>query len=152
MLIGAAGAPSSGKTTGQLGLAYHLKLKGAPCQFIGEPARAIIDKYGLAYQSEIEKGEKKIIKRAQENPDQTYITDGGIYLGQFYGGQPYGTEDYDLVIFYDTLYMGPPDSGRKHSYEQSIDIQAKMAKFFDNQPNVVRYSRMIKPDFVLKVA
>lgn len=144
-LIAALGCPGSGKTTAMLALAYNLKLQGVACEFMPEPARYVIDKLGYADQALIAQLEQENIDRAKAHPDRIWLTDSGIYHGQFYGGPVYGAEDYDLVVHFDQYFDAGPDSGRIHTPTQARELRARMATFAQNLPNCVAVSKLGNP-------
>ncbi|MBX0289740.1 ATP-binding protein [Hymenobacter sp. HSC-4F20] len=141
-LIGALGAPGTGKTTAMLQTAYYFKMMGVACEFMPEPARYVIDTLGYADQALIARLEQENIDRAKAHPDRIFLTDSGIYHGQFYGGPVHGAQDYDLVVYFDERYSTGPDSGRIHTPEQSDVISERMAEFARNLPNCVTISEL----------
>ncbi|MBW3374668.1 ATP-binding protein [Hymenobacter norwichensis] len=152
MLIGSLGAASSGKSTGILGLTHQLKMQNVACEYLPEAARVVIDKLGYPDQDLIAQLEQENIDRAKAHPDRIWLSDSGIFLGQFYAGPVYGGEDYDLIVHFDQQYKAGPDSGRlAMPDEQTESISQAMALWADNQPNVVKYSQMMKPDYAMKL-
>lgn len=137
MLIGSLGAASAGKTTGILGITHQLKISGAACEYLPEAARVVIDKLGYPDQKMIAKLEKENIERAKAHPDRLWLSDSGLFLGQFYGGPVHDAEDYDMVIHFGKVYKSGHDSGRVTSHEHSLMMAEKMALWAKNQENIV---------------
>jgi adenylate kinase family enzyme len=144
MLIGFLGAPSSGKTTTALGLAYTLKLQGYPTEYLPEPARFVIRELGYNDQNEILKRELQYVELAKNNPESIWITDGGAYMGQFYGGV--GSDlwrNYDCIIHCPVVFSSKNvvgrDTGRIHSDDFSTRAAHQMGIFANNVENVLTF-------------
>ncbi|MGI4886082.1 MAG: hypothetical protein ACRYFR_14090 [Janthinobacterium lividum] len=137
MLIGSLGAASTGKTTAIIGITHQLKINGVACEYLPEAARVVIDKLGYADQKLIAKLEKDNIERAKAHPDRLWLSDSGLFLGQFYGGPVHDTDDYDMVIHFERVYKSGYDSGRVTSREHAHAMAKTMALWAKNQQNVV---------------
>lgn len=144
MLINFIGAPCSGKTTTAARLFAELKDSGYPAEFVSEQARRYIAEFNSVKLSDVDQvaimgrqyKEEKLLAKSNELVvcdssllnSLLYMTPQARELPAVQEMVDWAKVNYGIVFLCQTVkpHLAGPDPHRVHSWEESLQIEAKI--------------------------